>query len=658
MTGRIVNVRPKPGFVMDGAGEVVPARGNVIPFARQLMQDRLTNVMSGMGTTADKAVYGGYGMVAAQPAIVEAAYRTSWLMRKIVDIPAIDMTRAGRAWQADSDQIELIEAEEKRLQLKAKLKRALVLARLWGGGAIVLGVKGQGDDPTKELDPKRATKGGLPWIKVYSRNQLQALDEIENPDDPWSGHPKSYLLSLRNGGQISLHPSRVIAFVGQPVPEGSMMASEWFWGDPLYQSIESALQNADLAQDGFAGLISEASIDVIKIPDLMESWSTTEYEAQLTARLAATKRGKSTWRALILDGAEEWDQRQTTWTGMPDMITSYLQIIAGAADIPVTRLLGQSPKGLQSTGEGEEKDYHAMIEARQDEILTPALDRIDQFLIPSALGSLPPEIWWRFNPLMRLSPKDAMEIETKRATTLKTYGDAGLIAPDALTKIAENAMSESGQWPGCDEAFDEATMDPGATEPPDPAAELALMTPEEIAAQQAAVPPKVIDAKLIGDAQPRTLYVSRKLINGADLIAWAKAQGFKTTQPASALHVTIAFSRTAVDWMKVGDDWSGDADGKIRVKPGGPRVVEPLGDKGAVVLLFRSDDLEYRHNRIHDEAVGAVWDHPEYQPHVTITWDGAGIDLAKVEPYQGPLVFGPEIFAEVVDDWESTITES
>ena len=48
---------------------------------------------------------------------------------------------------------------------------------------------------------------------------------------------------------------------------------------------------------------------------------------------------------------------------------------------------------------------------------------------------------------------------------------------------------------------------------------------------------------------------------------------------------------------------------------------------------------------------------PEYQPHITITWDGRDIDLANVEPYTGPIVLGPEIFAEVVEDWEKTISE-
>jgi hypothetical protein len=41
---------------------------------------------------------------------------------------------------------------------------------------------------------------------------------------------------------------------------------------------------------------------------------------------------------------------------------------------------------------------------------------------------------------------------------------------------------------------------------------------------------------------------------------------------------------------------------------------------------------------------GASHDFDEYQPHVTITYEGSDLDLSKVEPYRGELVFGPEIF--------------
>lgn len=153
-------------------------------------------------------------------------------------------------------------------------------------------------------------------------------------------------------------------------------------------------------------------------------------------------------------------------------------------------------------------------------------------------------------------------------------------------------------------------------------------------------------------AAPRTLYVHRNLTPdcAARFTQWAKQQGFATVVPLDDLHVTVAFSRAPLDWMPLGN-----AAPTVRVPAGGPRVVEGLGPKGAVVMLFRSAELEVRHADILNH--GASWDWPSYQPHVTITYQGGDIDLSSVQPFDGDLEFGPEIFSEVVDDWEKSITE-
>lgn len=147
---------------------------------------------------------------------------------------------------------------------------------------------------------------------------------------------------------------------------------------------------------------------------------------------------------------------------------------------------------------------------------------------------------------------------------------------------------------------------------------------------------------------PRTLYVCRNLIKPREFLAWAKAQGFTAPQAADDLHVTIAYSRARVDWMAIDQAWTFDDKADLVVPAGGPRVVEAIGDKGAVALKFKSAALQWRHEAIRE--AGATWDHPEYQPHVTITWNAAGMDLSKVEPFRGQLHFGPEIFSELNDD--------
>jgi hypothetical protein len=146
-----------------------------------------------------------------------------------------------------------------------------------------------------------------------------------------------------------------------------------------------------------------------------------------------------------------------------------------------------------------------------------------------------------------------------------------------------------------------------------------------------------------------TLYVSRPLLNADDLVKWAKEQGFGKTLTADDMHVTVAFSRATVDWEELAADPA-----PITVN-GGDRAVKWLGNKGAAVLRFDSQVLADRWQEFRD--AGASWDWPGYQPHVTISYDGADVALEDVEPYDGCLVFGPERFAEIDENWTDKVTE-
>lgn len=150
-------------------------------------------------------------------------------------------------------------------------------------------------------------------------------------------------------------------------------------------------------------------------------------------------------------------------------------------------------------------------------------------------------------------------------------------------------------------------------------------------------------------SEAKTLYARRGLINTADVIAWAKAQGFPTTQDGKALHITQAYSKEPLEWPKA-------RTGHIIVPEGGVRSVGRLGDDGAVVLHFESDELTDGWQLLKD--AGAVWKYDGYKPHLTISWQvPADFSISSVQPYSGRLEFGPQIFAEIEENWQATAVE-
>lgn len=648
----------------------MPAPTPLLRSVAKTLADGYINAVArlGFGTSA-KSAADSYMLAAelltANPAEIEAAYRTSWF-RKVVDIPPFDMTRQWRHWQAKKDQIQKIEDEEKRLGVLVKVRQAMTWARLTGGAGILLGVN-DGLPSSAPLDPERVAQGGLQFIHPMSRDTLSAGELDRDPLSPTFGQPTLYRISGGNRPETVIHPTRVIRFVGNEIPDSVTTTADG-WGDSLWFVLKRAISSSDAVMEGLASLVHEAKIDVIKIPNLMENLATQAFEDKLVNRLAAATRAKSINNALLLDANEEYDQKQITFSSLPDVAKIFLAVMSGMADIPATRLLGKSPDGQNATGDSDLRNYYDMLKSRQSNELTPAMNPLDECLIRSALGNRPEEIYSEWNPLWQMTPQEKAEVDNKNADTIGKIALTGLVPDVALAKGVQNKIVEDGILPGMDQALADAEADgelPSALTEPTPGeiamAALAAKTadPGNPANQNTPPPKGKPSSRAVNDAMPRTLYVRRQVQNAADIIAWAKAQGFEQTVPPKEMHVTIAFSRELIDWQKAGnaDDWgSVDKDGVLTIPPGGPRSVEPLGPHGALVLMFASSALSYRWWRLRD--TGASWEYgDDYQPHITLTYEETGLDWRKITPYRGKIVLGPEIFEEVADDWAKSLVE-
>ena len=653
-----------------------------------IVHDGLSSLISGIGTSADKRMAQHYAICPLSWPQIEARYRSSWLARKVIDLPPSEMCRPKRNWQADGTDITALEEAERKLGLWAKLEEALALARM-GGSVLVIGA-GNGD-VAQPLNPLSVRKDGLKYLHVMSRHDV-SLGEIDlDPGSENFGKPGYYEV-LGNSSMVRLHPSRVIPFKGVRVPQRGYSDTQSFWGDSVLDACDDAIRNADSAQNNLAALIEEAKVDIWGIPDLTQSFLTPEYEQALMRRFTASNTMKSIHNAVVKDAQDTWETRQLSLSGLPEVMMAYIGIVAGAASMPATVLLGKSPDGMNATGDGDLQNWERTIDGWRESQLRPALDYLDEILVRSALGDKPADVWWDFGPLRERSPTEVITEETARATLVKTLIDAG--APqEPLLKAMGNAVVEAAVLPGFEDElaeYEKQLEEMEAEEVPEEQAGLTQgsgmamdsipgavkwlkkaialhehhMNGEKPTTGKAGEKSQMLMmeqmkkalAELEGggmksgmkgmaanDAAPRPLYVSRKVKNVADLKAWAKSQGLPELQ--DDLHVTVAFSRKSVDWIKMGQDYrdfSGKGTGELIVAAGGPRVVEPLGDRTAV-LMFANSDLSWRNREMRD--LGASWDYEDYQPHISLTGDP--VDLSNVEPYRGKIVLGPEIFEDL-----------
>jgi phage-related protein (TIGR01555 family) len=587
------------------------------------LKDSLQNLVAGLGTGRDKASHSHYGVPDMDDLQLLNAFRGSWAAQKGVSIPAIDACRNWRNWQADKDQIEKIEAEETRLNVQGKILEALLKARLFGGAAVFIGT---GDrDTASELNPERVSQGGIKYLTVMTRRQLTATEIEQDPQSARFGKPKAYRLP---GSVVEIHPSRLVIFIGQQHPDPELALGTAFgWGDSVLLSAMPAVKHYDETMANVVSLVYEAKIDVINIPNLMSSMQDKNYERLLLERLRLAATAKGINGTLILDGLETHSSKSASFSTLPEVIAKTEQGVAGAFDIPGSRMFGLSSGGMNSNGEENTRNYYDNVASRQKLDLKPAMSVLDECLIRSALGNRPKEVHYVWAPLWQATAKERADIGKTTADTIKALNETKLFPEDAISKASVNLLVEMSIMPGLEAAIEEFGSE----------------LPDDDDLPGGAVKP--LAKTTISDAAPRTLYVSRKVTNGAEILAWAKAQGFESTVPAEKLHVTIAYSRNPVDWMQISETWTGERDGTLTVAPGGARLIDQFGE-GAVVLLFNSSELAWRHVSINEDT-GATWDWPEYQPHITFTYEPGSVDLKAIEPYRGKIEFGPEIFEEI-----------
>ena len=139
----------------------------------------------------------------------------------------------------------------------------------------------------------------------------------------------------------------------------------------------------------------------------------------------------------------------------------------------------------------------------------------------------------------------------------------------------------------------------------------------------------------------RSIYICRKVLNTDELRAWARAQGFQTCTPEQEMHVTVAFDHKKHDWR----DLPLDASPTVAVIDPDERAVSLF--KNAVVLEIYSQELTTRWAELHQSALN--WKYPDYRPHVTITFNAPeGMDVSRIEPFDGVIHLGPEITSEVM----------
>jgi hypothetical protein len=481
------------------------------------LRDTLLNMVTGLGTPKDPRMSSQYHLHVLDRHVLENMYRSDWLARKIVDAPAEDATRQWRTWQVNKDQLKPIEQIERKFQIQRKMREALIRARLYGGGAMVLGVdQGQPED---ELVLEDIGKNELQFVVVLNRYELSAGPRIYNVDSPYYTRPEYYTVATpmfgffgeqggaypsnkpgqnqltatsllpspqgRQGGSpplsdpnmrvqpdwgmVRIHPSRVVEFNGNELPDWRLAPMGGGWGDSVLQTVEEALKDFGMIIGGLANLINDMKMDVVKIPELSRKLSTVDLTNKVMQRFGLANQMKSGINTLLLDSEEEWQRIQTAFSGTPELIEIAMKVACAAGGIPESRAMGSAPnRGLDakggSGGEVDIRNYYDSVASDQETRYRPKMLPLDVAIARSALGNAGGDAEYVWNKLYEDTPAEKAAVALQKAQATQVYVSMGLFNEDMFRQAVGSQLADDETYPGWDDAVEEFGLEP--EEPP------------------------------------------------------------------------------------------------------------------------------------------------------------------------------------------------
>jgi len=400
--------------------------------AAQKADGAYLNLVSGLGSNRDPSSYtqsAGARIFSEQE--LEALYTGDGFARRIIDVPASDMVRAGFDIETegeDDDAFEPVMVRLEELNALGRFCEALKLSALYGGALVVLGVQdgGQLEDPMNENSVK-----GVDFLRVYDRHRVSRVTKYADPMDSRYGQTEQYLVSPVNGSPYRVHETRCIVFQGDFVPERLRELQDG-WSSSTLAKCWAQLMRFGVSHQWAEKLLERAQQAVNKMDGMGQQMMSAGGQKAIMDRLNILDMSRNILNTVAIDAKDEYTVQSSSFAGVPDIIDRFATALSAVTGMPRTLLLGEQSKGLGGGNEGDLQNWYAYVHQLQKTNLLGPIDRLVGLLV-KAMG-MPENYTIEFEPLDVPSDKDKAETEKIEADTEKVKADtmAAYIAAGVL----------------------------------------------------------------------------------------------------------------------------------------------------------------------------------------------------------------------------------
>jgi uncharacterized protein len=324
-----------------------------------------------------------------------------------------------------------IEADLAKFDIRAAFRQAVIHDQAFGGGHIYLKLKDDEEFRSTPLVYKRYTvrKDSFQGVRVVepywvTPNNYNSIDptaaDFYKPSSWW-------LLGTET------HATRLQTITSRPVPD-MLKPTYSFRGVSMSQLAMPYVDNWLRTRQSVSDVLKQFSISGIRT-DLQQALLPGG-GVDLANRAALINAYRDNRNIMFLDMAtEEFFQVNTPLSGLDALQAQSQEQMSAVSHIPMVKLLGVTPTGLNASSEGEIRVFYDYVKGYQTNVLLPVMQNILELIQLSRFGAIDENLFFEWSPLLELTALEAADARAKDADTDTKYLEAGVLTTDQIAEV-------------------------------------------------------------------------------------------------------------------------------------------------------------------------------------------------------------------------------
>jgi len=382
-------------------------------------------------------------------ALLNSLYRDNWVVQNVVGIIPDDMTKKwfAPAGAVGPEHLKELDRVQRVTALRERVNEGLRWGRLYGGAAGLIMIRGQEGMLGQPLELESIYPGTFQGLYILDRWQgvVPCMELVFEGGEPV---PAYYSITDARGNTVAkVHHSRLVRFTGRDLPFLERVA-ELYWGESEVEALYNDVVKHDNVAANMAALTFRANVDTMEVQNLDQLFSVTSGEQQrrFWNVMQAQSVMKSNFGMQLVNRGDQIKNTQYTFTGLQEVYDSMCLDLSGASRIPVTKLFGRSPAGMNATGESDLRNYYDYVDTLREAKLRPILEKLLPVLAMSAWGAVPDGLDITFPPLWTPTAAEVAEIALKKAQAIRDTFQAGLFRADTAQRELKKLADETGMF--------------------------------------------------------------------------------------------------------------------------------------------------------------------------------------------------------------------